>query len=132
MSSTNRWRKGACHCGRVRFEVLAPDTVTVEDCNCSICRKTGFLHLIVPQDRFRLLAGEEHLTEYRFNTKVAVHRFCRHCGVKAFYTPRSNPDGVSVNVRAFDKDAFDSVIVRPFDGENWEANAASLAQLSKP
>ncbi|MEM8986477.1 MAG: GFA family protein [Pseudomonadota bacterium] len=131
MSNALRWRRGACHCGAVTFEVLTPDDITVDDCNCSICAKTGFLHLIVPQSRFRLLTGADQLTEYRFNTGVAVHTFCKICGVKAFYTPRSNPDGVSVNLRALNKGDFASVVVRPFDGQNWEANAGALKHLSE-
>lgn len=122
-----RWRRGACHCRAVQFEVRAPEQVEVEDCNCSICRRTGFLHLIVPLSDFRLLSGEDALTSYRFNTGAANQTFCRVCGVKAFYTPRSNPDGVSVNARCLDDGEAPELLVTPFDGVNWEANAASLA-----
>ena len=89
--------RGGCHCGAVRFEVDAPARLLVHDCNCSICAMSGFQHLIVPGSRFRLLAGADALTEYTFNTGVARHLFCRRCGVKSFYEPRSNPDGYSVN-----------------------------------
>jgi hypothetical protein len=126
-----RWRSGGCHCGRVRLEVLTPDAVEVEDCNCSICRKAGFLHLIVPQSRFRLLAGEEALSDYRWNTGVARHLFCSVCGIKAFYFPRSNPDGVDVNVRCLDDGHGLDVTVVSFDGRQWEDNAALLAGKSK-
>jgi len=90
---------GGCHCRRVAFEVDAPADIEALDCNCSICSKTGFLHLIVPRSRFRLLRGEEELTDYRFNESIARHLFCRHCGIKSYYVPRSNPDGIDVNVR---------------------------------
>jgi hypothetical protein len=122
--------RGGCHCGAVRFEVEAPDELEVEDCNCSICRMTGFVHLIVPARDFRLLAGEESLATYRFNTSVARHRFCRVCGVKAFYVPRSNPDGIDVNVRCLDSPP-GSLRITPFDGRNWEANAGRLAHKSR-
>lgn len=122
--------EGSCHCGAVAFEVEAPEHLEVEDCNCSICGKTGFLHLIVPASRFRLLRGEEYLTDYRFNTGVARHRFCRVCGVKPFYVPRSNPDGVDVNLRCLDTEPL-SVRVVPFDGRNWEQHAAALADKSR-
>lgn len=126
-----RWRKGSCHCGTVRFEALTPSPVEVERCNCSMCRRSGYLHLIVPAAHFRLLAGQGSLAAYRFNTGVAVHRFCTVCGVKPFYTPRSNPDGVSVNANCFDDgDALELTVV-DFDGVNWEANAAALAHKSK-
>jgi hypothetical protein len=121
------WRSGSCHCGAVTFEVLTPDVVEVEACNCSICRRTGFVHLIVPKDHFKLKTGADHLTSYRFNTGVAEHTFCNVCGVKAFYTPRSNPDGVSVNVNCFDEGQSPQLNVSVFDGQNWEANASSLA-----
>ena len=121
---------GGCHCGAVRFEVEAPEAIEVEDCNCSICRKTGFLHLIVPKSAFRLLQGAAHLTHYRFNTGVADHSFCSVCGIKPFYVPRSNPDGIDVNVRCLDHPPA-SIKVTPFDGQNWEAHAQRLAHKSR-
>ena len=94
--------QGSCHCGAITFEVDAPESPELERCNCSICTKSGFLHLIVPRSRFRLLSGEDKMTTYRFNTGVAEHRFCRVCGIKPFYVPRSNPDGIDVNVNCLD------------------------------
>ena len=123
--------RGGCHCGAVAFEVEAPAHLVVSECNCSICRMTGFLHLIVPRARFSLLRGAEALSEYRFNTGTARHLFCRRCGVKSFYVPRSNPDGYSVNVRCLDPGTIKTVTVTPFDGQNWEAHGAELAHLSK-
>lgn len=123
--------RGGCHCGRVRFEVDAPASPTVQDCNCSLCRMAGFLHLIVPASRFRLLQGDDDLVDYRFNTGVAVHRFCRHCGIKAFYAPRSNPDGIDVNVRCLDEGTLVNPMVEHFDGRDWESNADALAHLSQ-
>lgn len=120
---------GSCHCKAVTFEVESPEKVEVEDCNCSICSKAGFLHLIVPERNFMLLSGEEYLTEYRFNSKISKHTFCKICGAKPFYIPRSNPDGVDVNVRCLDEVPAEMTIV-PFDGQNWEDNAASLAHKS--
>ena len=120
---------GGCHCGAVRFEVEAPEAIEAKDCNCSICSKVGFLHLIEPKSRFRLLCGDDALTTYTFNTGVAKHYFCATCGIKPFYIPRSNPDGVDVNVRCFDEVPKD-LIVHPFDGQNWEQHAHKLAHLS--
>src|ERR1700761_6054739 len=117
---------GGCHCGRVRFEVAAPARIDVADCNCSMCGKVGFLHLIVPKDRFRLVSGHDSITTYTFNTGVAQHYFCSTCGVKSFYVPRSHPDGVSVNARCIDSGTIESMTVRPFDGRNWESSRASL------
>jgi len=123
---------GGCHCGAVKYEVDADDNITAQDCNCSMCHRVGFLHLIVPASRFRLLKGQDALTTYTFNTGVAKHLFCKHCGVKSFYVPRSNPDGFSVNVRCLDNVELADVIIEPFDGRNWEQAGASLAHLSKP
>lgn len=121
---------GQCHCGAVKFAVEAPAKIEVENCNCSICQKTGFLHLIVPQNKFELLQGEQALSTYTFNTGVAKHYFCKTCGIKPFYIPRSNPDGVDVNVRCLDKIPENMTIV-DFDGQNWEQNAHTLAHKSK-
>ena len=115
-----RTHTGGCHCGRVRFEVIAPANIEVSECNCSICAKSGFLHLIVPAERFKLLSGGDALTTYTFNTGVAKHLFCSICGVKSFYIPRSHPDGISVNARCIDGGSIESMQVRPFDGRDWE------------
>ena len=93
--------EGGCHCGKVRFRCQG-DLTNVSECNCSICTKKGFLHLIVPRDRFELLRGEDAITTYEFGSGVAKHTFCKHCGIHSFYTPRSAPDGISVNVRCLD------------------------------
>jgi hypothetical protein len=111
---------GGCHCGRVCFEVMAPAQIEVGECNCSMCTRTGYMHLPVPKDRFRLLSGEESLTNYQFNTGTAKHLFCSHCGIKSFYVPRSHPDGFSVNVRCLDEGTFEITGVRKIDGRNWE------------
>jgi hypothetical protein len=122
---------GGCHCARVRFEVEAPAAIEVCECNCSMCGKSGFLHLIVPRSRFRLLQGEAELTQYTFNTGVAKHLFCKTCGIKSFYVPRSNPDGYSVNARCLDAGTVTSMTITLFDGRNWERHGAGLAQLSQ-
>jgi hypothetical protein len=115
----------------VRFEVDLPAAFEVEDCNCSICAMSGNIHVIVPASRFRLLQGADVLTEYTFNTGGAKHRFCRTCGIKSFYVPRSNQDGFAVTWRCIDNWQALDVTVNAFDGQNWEANAAALAYKSK-
>ena len=111
---------GGCHCGRVRFEFTAPAELEVGDCNCSICSKSGYLHLVVPRTRFRLLSGEETLSGYRFNTGAARHLFCSVCGIKSFYEPRSHPDGYSVNARCLDEGTVKLMRIRAIDGRHWE------------
>jgi len=112
--------RGGCHCGRVRFEIRAPARLEASECNCSICSKSGYLHVIVPAERFRLLAGSEALSTYTFNTGTARHLFCSVCGIKSFYVPRSHPDGFSVNARCLDADAIEALSITKFDGRNWE------------
>ncbi|MCG8611410.1 MAG: GFA family protein [Pseudomonadales bacterium] len=122
--------QGSCHCQAVKFEVEAPEVIDADYCNCSICRKSGYLHLIVPASHFRLVSGLYDLTTYTFNTGIAKHTFCKHCGVKPFYTPRSNPDGVDVNVHCLDVPS-QNVNITHFDGQNWEKHAHTLAHKSK-
>jgi hypothetical protein len=112
---------GGCHCGRIRFRVSAK-LENVSFCNCSICEKKGFWHWIVAPDAFELLSGADAVSEYRFNTGTAVHRFCKHCGIHSFYTPRSDPDKVSVNARCLDGVDLAALAetLRFFDGQNWE------------
>ena len=131
MAAADTIHRGDCHCGHVRFEMDAPAIIDALDCNCSICRMTGFLHLIVPAAYSRLLAGEDALVKYRFNTGTARHLFCRHCGVKAFYVPRSQPNGFSVNVRCIDAGAIEDIAISEFDDNDRDASTAAVAHLSK-
>lgn len=118
--------RGGCHCGAVAFEVDAEAAPEVYECNCSICTMTGYLHLIVPKERFRLLRGTEMLTEYSFGTRTARHLFCRRCGIKSFYVPRSHPDGFSVHARCLAPGTWTTMRITPFDGRHWEAARARL------
>ena len=130
-AGTLNTQHGGCHCRRVRFQIDAPASLEVLECNCSICTMTGFLHLIVPASRFRLLAGADALIEYTFNAGVAKHRFCRHCGIKSFYVPRSHPDGYSINARCLDGVDLQRLHVTPFDDGHRDAATAAIAHLSR-
>ena len=131
MNENHVTHSGGCHCGAIAFEVEAPARIVAADCNCSICRMSGFLHLIVPRSRFRLLQGADQLTEYKFNTGTARHLFCSRCGVKSFYVPRSNPDGYSVNVHCQNPATIEQVEAQLFDDNDREASDARVAGLSK-
>ncbi len=125
------WIDGSCHCERVKFRVRGPlDDVVL--CNCSICGMKGFLHLIVPPERFELVSGRDALTTYTFNTGVAKHTFCSHCGVHPFYVPRSHPDQIDVNVRCLRGVDLASFAPRAFDGQNWEQAVDSLRAPDNP
>jgi hypothetical protein len=116
---------GGCHCQAVRFEAeVSEPPVPALECNCSVCRMTGFLHIVVPHEQFGLFTGRDALTTYRFGTGTAEHVFCRHCGVKSFYQPRSHPDAWSVNANCLDEPV--DLAIEQFDGANWEAAAARL------
>jgi hypothetical protein len=122
--------RGGCHCGKVRFELEAPSALEVLECNCSLCQKVGFMHLLVPRSDFRLVSGKDSLTSYQFNTRTANHLFCKVCGVKSFYVPRSHPNDFSVNARCLDEGTVQMMTVTPFDGQNWESAAEELEPLS--
>ena len=122
--------KGGCHCGQVRFEVESPADIEVNECNCSVCCLTGYLHLIVRKNKFKLVSGQEELSIYQFNINVAKHFFCINCGIKSFYIPRSNPDGYSVNARCLDPETVTSMTINTFDGRNWENHADKLRHLT--
>ena len=130
MTPAHVTHRGGCHCGRVCFEVQAPATLQVLECTCSICRMSGFLHLIVPAERFHLVSGAESIVEYTFNTGTAKHRFCRHCGIKSFYIPRSHPDGIDVNARCLEPATITALTVLAFDDTDRDAATAAIAHLS--
>jgi hypothetical protein len=122
-------REGGCHCGRVRFRAKV-DLERLSECNCTICTKKGILHLPVAPEDFELLSGKNALTAYTFQTGVAQHTFCSHCGMHPFYIPRSSPHRLSVNARALDD--IDISTLKPngfFGGKNWEeAQAKRLSE----
>lgn len=122
--------KGSCHCGAVKFQVLASANLVVYDCNCSICKKKHNIHFIVPENDFTLLQGHDALTTYTFNSHKAKHQFCKVCGVQSFYRPRSNPDGYGVNPDCLDGDTVRGITMETYDGQNWEATY--VKELEKP
>ena len=121
---------GGCHCGKVVFEFDAPPVLEATRCNCSICRMTGFLHYFVTRENFTLLTDDDAISTYTFNTGVAKHLFCRYCGVKSFYVPRSHPEGYSINLNCVAPETIESIATSDFDGRNWEQNADNLSPLS--
>ncbi|HYQ44291.1 MAG TPA: GFA family protein [Polyangiaceae bacterium] len=126
MTGTSRFPlvcEGGCHCGAVRFRATIR-RAAVSECNCSMCRKKAPIHSLVPDADFELLSGGESLTKYTFNTHVAQHLFCRHCGIHSFGRPRSQPDKISVNLRCLDEDLLGLFEIARFDGQNWEATMA--------
>jgi hypothetical protein len=123
------WKTGSCHCGKVQFRVRS-EFAEALDCDCSICRKKGYLHLIVPAEDFELIQGQDALNCYSFNTGVAKHLFCTACGISPYYIPRSHPDGFDVNLRCIDELELDSVRVTPFLGSKWEENIGSIEGYS--
>ena len=85
---------------------------------------TGFLHVMVPHEDFDLITGRDALGSYRFGSGAAEHLFCRQCGVKSFYQPRSHPEARSVNAHCLDQTI--DLAIQGFDGRNWEASKAKL------
>ena len=122
--------KGSFHCGAVEYQLEAPEGIECQECNCSICSKSGYLHLNVPKSKFKLLKGEDNISTYTFSSGEAKHKFCKICGIKSFYIPRSNPDGYDVNVRCLDPQP-EQIIGGQFDGQNWEQHGHKLSHFSK-
>ena len=118
--------EGGCHCKAVRFSIEVEPPIELLDCNCSICAKSGLLHLIVRHEDFSLLSGEDSLKSYRFGTFAANHLFCTACGIRSFYQPRSHPEAWSVNFRCLDPGHGIEPDVRAFDGRNWDKARAAL------
>ena len=118
--------RGGCHCGAVKFRIQIPDALVIHQCNCSICKMSGYLHLIVPAESFELIQGQEQLVDYTFNTGVAHHLFCGKCGVKSYYVPRSHPDGFSVNLNCVEIPENVEVVIEPFDGQNWTKSRLTM------
>ncbi|MEP6010441.1 MAG: GFA family protein [Parasphingorhabdus sp.] len=110
----------------MRFQADVEASPEMLDCNCPICSRSGYLHLFVRHENFTLLEGEADLTSYKFGSGEADHLFCRHCGVKSFYQPRSHPESWSINYKCLDEGHELKPSIRKFDGQNWEASKRAL------
>jgi len=117
---------GSCHCKQIQFEVKGEDNIKVLDCSCSICSIINYKHYVVSKSQFKLIKGKNHLTTYKFNTKLAKHLFCKKCGIKSFYIPRSHPNSISVNLNCINSNTINKVKVIKFDGKNWEKNISKI------
>ena len=113
---------GSCHCKQIQFEVLGEKNIKVLDCSCSICSILNYKHYIVDKSQFKLLKGKKYLSTYTFNTNVAKHLFCKNCGIKSFYIPRSHPDSISVNLNCVHPKTINKVKIIKFDGKHWKKN----------
>lgn len=117
---------GSCHCGKVQFRAMIAEALTVHRCNCSICSMCGYLHVIVSSDELEVIKGWDDLQEYQFNTRQARHLFCRTCGIKPFYVPRSHPQGYSINLACLELEDRVTVLIEDFDGKNWARNVDKI------
>ena len=108
---------GGCHCGAIKFKFYSKESVEIWKCNCSICSMLDYEHLFIEHNDLKIIKGTELITEYFFGTKKAKHFFCKDCGIKSFYQPRSHPDSFSVNLKCVDEPPEITNIVY-FDGKN--------------
>tara|TARA_B100001250_G_C19767334_1_gene775393 strand:- start:924 stop:1274 length:351 start_codon:yes stop_codon:yes gene_type:complete len=108
---------GGCHCGDIKFKFYSKEFVEVWKCNCSICSLSDYEHLFVNHDDFKVIKGEELISEYSFNSETAKHLFCKNCGTKSFYQPRSHPDSYSINLKCVQEPPKINNVVK-FDGKN--------------
>uniref|UniRef100_A0AC34QWB3 CENP-V/GFA domain-containing protein n=1 Tax=Panagrolaimus sp. JU765 TaxID=591449 RepID=A0AC34QWB3_9BILA len=105
---------GSCHCGAVQWSCVAPDELEAITCN----------------ENFKLIKGEDQLTTYKFNQKIAQHKFCKNCGVQSFYFPRSNPDSVGIMPHCIDSPTVKKLVFTSFDGQNWEKEMETKAPVA--
>jgi hypothetical protein len=119
MSETKTY-SGGCHCGAVRYEVELDLTKPVISCNCSMCGRVGSLLTFVPAANFKLLQGEDSLTDYQFNKHVIHHVFCKTCGIKSFARGkgRDGSDTAAINARCLDGVELDKLNVTAYDGKS--------------
>ena len=117
--SSPQHHQGGCHCGKVRYEVTVDLENPVIACNCSMCGRSGTLLTFVPSDQFKLLSGEDNLTDYQFGSKHIHHLFCKTCGIKSFARGqgKSGPT-VAINARCLDDVDPVKLPVRQYDGKS--------------
>ena len=108
---------GGCHCQGVKFKFYSEKAVEIWKCNCSICEPLDYEHLVIKHADIEIIQGEKLISEYSFGTKKATHLFCKRCGIKSFYQPRSHPDSFSVNLKCV-KEPPEVKETVYFDGKN--------------
>ncbi|HET6146527.1 MAG TPA: GFA family protein [Polyangia bacterium] len=110
---------GGCKCGKVRYEVKADLSTPVISCNCSMCGRAGTLLTFVPAAQFKLLSGEDSLTDYQFNHHVLHHLFCKVCGIKSFIrgVGKDGPT-VAINARCLEGVEVADLKINHFDGRS--------------
>ena len=113
---------GSCHCQKVQYKIITPKEIKLIYCNCSICVIEDYKHLIIDKIKFELITGKNNVTTYSFNTHNAKHYFCKHCGIKSFYIPRSHPNSISINFRCIKNNKLKIKKIIKFKGKNWEKN----------
>ncbi len=125
--------RGSCHCGNVRFEVVA-DIDHVRMCDCSICRRRGALNHRVPKESLRLLTAWEKLTLYEWGSRTAKDYFCARCGILPFRRP-SDPtpqelrdgvmpfDGWAINVRCLEGIDLNAIPIKKIFGSKIDHGA---------
>lgn len=106
---------GSCHCGAVRFEADIEELKEAMVCNCSHCHKAGLVLFFVPKENLRVTAGEDNLTDYRFNKKIVHHLFCKTCGIEPFSNNDSFPKRM-INLRCLDNLDIDSLTLNKYNG----------------
>ena len=117
---------GSCHCKQIQFKAIGSDNIEVLNCSCSICSITNYKHYLIPKKQFTLLKGKSFLSVYKFNTNFAKHYFCKKCGIKSFYIPRSHPDHISVNLNCIYSNTIKNIKTINFDGKNWKKNIEKI------
>ena len=116
---TTQHYTGSCQCGATTFEVDA-DLDQTMTCNCSRCRRMGFVLTFAPRAAFTLVK-DGPTTEYRFNKGQIEHRFCSVCGVESYAFgshPQMGPV-VAVNVNCLDGVDPRSLTSRAVDGASY-------------
>jgi hypothetical protein len=119
MSETKTY-SGGCHCGAVRYEAKVDLSQPVIGCNCSMCGRVGSLLTFIPAGEFKLVSGEQSLTDYQFNKHVIHHLFCKVCGIKSFARGKGRDGGdmIAINARCLDGVEPENLKVNAYDGRN--------------
>ncbi len=111
---------GRCHCGACTVRLpRTPETVT--QCNCSLCRSTGWRGVYFSSDELEIAGDFDSYVRTDLDEVFLRNFRCRNCGMATHWEPLTEPphERMGVNANMLDAAALEGLPIRHVDGASW-------------